>query len=582
MDKYFDLQEIAQDVVKRSFITAGFVSLLLMLPLAVTSTNRWIQRLGAKRWQQLHRLVYVAAVASLVHYYWLVQSDIRWPLFYAVSLALLLVSRLLGPRSTDAKSATSLKLLAITRQTGDTVKLRVQLPAGKPLGAKAWQFLTFDWMVDGRRLPRSYSLSSSPFRTDFIEITVKQQGVVSTYVNHEAKEGLTVEAHGPFGQFCFDEKKHRRIVLLAGGSGVTPILSILRNIEEIAPDVEIVLMYAVRTERDVIFQDELARLKERLSRFRAIVSASRPGPEWAGLCGHVDRGLIEQEAGAIRDQTFFVCGPPGFMAGVEEIMMSLGGRSEQIRRERFTVGAPVPTTGQVLTHPVEFARSMSASPVSRCSASQSAIASKSSRSAASGNAARARRECLQAKLRWKLMTDWSPSYSPRVTVCCASGGRGTPFTWTHRSIETSQIGESTMTPKQLIIAPPFTPESAIQKVQMAEDAWNSKDPERVALAYSVDSEWRNRTEFVRGREEIKALLRRKWAKELDYRLKKTLWGFREKRIAVSFEYEWHDAEGRWYRSYGNELWEFDAEGLMRRRLASINDAPIEFNERRVL
>lgn len=139
-----------------------------------------------------------------------------------------------------------------------------------------------------------------------------------------------------------------------------------------------------------------------------------------------------------------------------------------------------------------------------------------------------------------------------------------------------------MTPKQLIIAPPFTPESAIQKVQMAEDAWNSKDPERVALAYSVDSEWRNRTEFVRGREEIKALLRRKWAKELDYRLKKTLWGFREKRIAVSFEYEWHDAEGRWYRSYGNELWEFDAEGLMRRRLASINDAPIEFNERRVL
>jgi nuclear transport factor 2 (NTF2) superfamily protein len=124
------------------------------------------------------------------------------------------------------------------------------------------------------------------------------------------------------------------------------------------------------------------------------------------------------------------------------------------------------------------------------------------------------------------------------------------------------------------IKPPFDAESAARKVQMAEDAWNSRDPERVALAYSPDSEWRNRTEFIRGREEIKAFLRRKWAKELDYRLKKTLWTFHENRIAVSFEYEWHDAGGQWYRSYGNELWEFDEEGLMRRRLASINDAEI--------
>lgn len=132
-----------------------------------------------------------------------------------------------------------------------------------------------------------------------------------------------------------------------------------------------------------------------------------------------------------------------------------------------------------------------------------------------------------------------------------------------------------------VIAPPFTLESATRKVQMAEDAWNSRDPERVALAYSPDSEWRNRTEFIRGRKAIVAFLQRKWAKELDYRLKKTLWGFRENRIAVSFEYEWHDANGQWYRSYGNELWEFDEAGLMRRRLASINDAEIAECERRI-
>jgi nuclear transport factor 2 (NTF2) superfamily protein len=132
-----------------------------------------------------------------------------------------------------------------------------------------------------------------------------------------------------------------------------------------------------------------------------------------------------------------------------------------------------------------------------------------------------------------------------------------------------------------VIKPPFTQEIALQKVQMAEDAWNSRDPERVALAYSVASEWRNRTEFLRGREEIKAFLRRKWAKELNYRLKKTLWTFGGNRIAVSFEYEWHDEVGQWYRSYGNELWEFDEDGLMRQRLASINDAVITPDERRI-
>ncbi|MBL8292084.1 MAG: nuclear transport factor 2 family protein [Bryobacterales bacterium] len=138
-----------------------------------------------------------------------------------------------------------------------------------------------------------------------------------------------------------------------------------------------------------------------------------------------------------------------------------------------------------------------------------------------------------------------------------------------------------MTPTQPI-KPPFTTESAARKVQMAETAWNTRDAEKVALAYSPDSEWRNRTEFLRGREEIKAFLKRKWAKELDYRLKKALWTFGDNRIAVTFEYEWHDASGQWFRSYGNELWEFDEAGLMRRRIASINDAPIAESERRVL
>jgi hypothetical protein len=131
------------------------------------------------------------------------------------------------------------------------------------------------------------------------------------------------------------------------------------------------------------------------------------------------------------------------------------------------------------------------------------------------------------------------------------------------------------------IRPPFTMDTARAKVQAAQDAWNSRDPDRVALAYTEDSEWRNRTEFFRGRDAIRAFLKRKWAKELDYRLAKELWGFRDNRIAVRFEYEWHDHAGQWYRSYGNELWEFDEGGLMARRFASINDAPIDERERRI-
>ncbi len=132
-----------------------------------------------------------------------------------------------------------------------------------------------------------------------------------------------------------------------------------------------------------------------------------------------------------------------------------------------------------------------------------------------------------------------------------------------------------------IIKPPFTKESAQAKVKAAEEAWNSRDPERVALAYSENSEWRNRTEFFKGREAIKEFLRRKWATELDYRLMKELWAYTANRISVRFEYEWHDRSGQWYRTHGNEHWEFNDDGLMRRRDMSANDHVIAESDRRI-
>jgi nuclear transport factor 2 (NTF2) superfamily protein len=128
--------------------------------------------------------------------------------------------------------------------------------------------------------------------------------------------------------------------------------------------------------------------------------------------------------------------------------------------------------------------------------------------------------------------------------------------------------------------PPFTREAAIQKVRMAEDAWNTRDPSRVVMAYTVDTRWRNRAEFPVGREQVRGFLERKWARELDYRLIKELWAFGEDRIAVRFAYEWHDDSGQWYRSYGNENWQFDAQGLMAVRHASINDLPIREADRK--
>ena len=129
--------------------------------------------------------------------------------------------------------------------------------------------------------------------------------------------------------------------------------------------------------------------------------------------------------------------------------------------------------------------------------------------------------------------------------------------------------------------PPFTFETATQKVQMAENAWNGKDPEKVALAYTIDTEWRNRDMFINGREAVKNFLVQKWAKEHEYKLKKELWAFTDNRIAVRFEYEWHDDDGQWYRSYGNENWEFNEYGLMQKRFASINDVKISEKDRKL-
>lgn len=146
---------------------------------------------------------------------------------------------------------------------------------------------------------------------------------------------------------------------------------------------------------------------------------------------------------------------------------------------------------------------------------------------------------------------------------------------------TASFGHSINYMEKKLPLPPFTLDTALQKVQLAEDAWNSQDPHRVSLAYTVDTEWRNRSQFINGRDQVVEFLTKKWQTELNYKLKKELWAFMDHRIAVRFEYEYHNSDGQWFRAYGNENWEFDEHGLMRRRYASINDLPIREYERRL-
>jgi ferredoxin-NADP reductase len=357
LDKGLNLQDMWVDVLKRRFITAGFAGLALMLPLAVTSTRGWVARLGGKGWQWLHRLVYLTAIAGVVHYYWLVKSDIRWPVFYGSCVALLLTVRFIGVKKDKAASEIALVLASLKQETRDVLTLRFPLPAGKTLDAKPGQFLTFNWKVDGKILPRSYSISSSPLQTDYVEITVKQQGVVSSFLNSKAKVGLTVDAQGPFGQFCFDKVLHRRIALFAGGSGITPIMSMLRYIEEAAVETEVLLYYAVRSERDVIFREDLERMQRLLPRFTHHIIASQPGAGWTGQRGHLDREQVERHLGSIGDRAFFLCGPLSFMTAVTEVLTALGVSAEQIRRERFTAGIGTSSDAPAATYTVEFAKS---------------------------------------------------------------------------------------------------------------------------------------------------------------------------------------------------------------------------------
>jgi ferredoxin-NADP reductase/mono/diheme cytochrome c family protein len=264
--------------------------------------------------------------------------------------------------ASGARRQVILQLVRTERQTQDCLSLRFRVAGREAFRGKPGQFLTFDWLIDGQKLVRSYSISSSPTQAGFVEITVKKnpQGRVSAFLNERIPPNLTVEARGPSGRFCFNEAEHKRIVLLAGGSGITPMISMLRYIDDLCLDTKVTLFYSVRTQQDIIFERELERLVRCLPNFHRVIVVTKPEHGWSGRTGRLTREMITEELAEIKEQAFFLCGPAAFMDHVNGILLSLGVDPQRIVRERFggkSVTAQMEPETQAPGGVIEFAKS---------------------------------------------------------------------------------------------------------------------------------------------------------------------------------------------------------------------------------
>jgi ferredoxin-NADP reductase len=266
-----------------------------------------------------------------------------------------------------ARSARStpfiLQLVQITQQTPDSKTLRFAVKGESKLDALPGQFLTFWFLFEGRKETRCYSICSPPTRSGYVEITPKRvkDGCVSVFLNDRASVGMTVEATGPFGQFYLAPAKDKKVVLLAAGSGITPMIAMLRYIDDLCLDTHARLLYCVRTRSDVMFQREFDELQTRLQNFRYHVLLSQPDAEWPGARGHINRDFIRENVPEMDGRVFFLCGPPPFMQSVQSILTDLGVQPERIRQETFGGAGTEPKSAVTRTaetgFTVEFASS---------------------------------------------------------------------------------------------------------------------------------------------------------------------------------------------------------------------------------
>jgi len=363
LDRGADLGDTVGEIVERRYLWFGFGALVLMIPLALTSTDGMVSRLGPKRWKALHRLVYLAVLGGVIHFYLLVKSDTRIPFAFACAFAALMLfrvvrheialrrdlraarTRVLPPRSVTAARkkfwSGELVVARIFQETHDTRTFRFRMPDGSalPFEHVAGQYINLKLRIDGRRVNRSYTIASPPSRPDYCEITVKRvpDGYASHYMHDVVVEGDRIAVSAPAGKFVFAGHEAERIVLLAGGVGITPMMSVVRSLTDRAWSGDIHLLFSVRQKQDVIFRAELEHLAERFRNLHVeiVVSSER---------GHITREMIERQVPGLTGGPVMMCGPGPMMVAMRALLVAMGIPDGEIHQEEF-VSPPMPAPG---------------------------------------------------------------------------------------------------------------------------------------------------------------------------------------------------------------------------------------------
>ncbi|HVV84084.1 MAG TPA: ferric reductase-like transmembrane domain-containing protein [Kofleriaceae bacterium] len=371
-DREHSVSSTVHEIIAREYLWFGFGALVLMLPLAITSTDAMVARLGAKRWKLLHRLVYVIVGAGVLHYYMQVKADTRQPKAFAAVLAVLLAFRVgwhyLDLRRAAAKAmqrsragagaaaasgppaprkfwSGELKVARVFDETPDVRTFRLVAPDGSPppFLHQPGQYLTLALTIGGQRINRSYTIASSPTRGGHVEITVKRlsDGRGSPHVHASLVEGATVKVSAPAGKFTFDGRGVDRVLLLAGGVGVTPVMAMARYLTDRGWPGHIHFVFSVRTPTDIIFADELAYLARRHKNFHLCIVATQAGDDWKGDRGRVSLELLRREVPDLERTPVYLCGPEPMMDAMRALLIGAGVPAAAIHTEAF-VSTPAP------------------------------------------------------------------------------------------------------------------------------------------------------------------------------------------------------------------------------------------------
>lgn len=351
LDRSFSVSSTLNEMVKRKYLIVGSIALLGMVPLAITSTNTMIKRLGAKRWRLLHRLTYVVAICGVIHYYMQVKADVRKPLAYAGALTVLLGYRAVtATRKETTSQATAparakiwsgpMKVIRITRETPDVQTFRFASPDGGrlPFEHQPGQYLVISPVIDGKKVNRPYTISSPPTRRDYCEITVKREemGFVSRHLHDTLREGDVVTLTAPTGRFIFDGTQAESIVLIAGGVGITPLMAIARHLTDKNWQGDIHFVFSGKTPSDIIFRKELEDLKARFPNLRLHITLSRAeGTNWMGHKGRISREFFAKTIPDLVKHPVYLCGPTVMMEPTVQLLKEMGVPADQIKMEEF-------------------------------------------------------------------------------------------------------------------------------------------------------------------------------------------------------------------------------------------------------